>query len=138
MRTRKHSAGIVVIRRSEREVRYLLLRCYRFWDFPKGEIEPAEDPFHAACRELEEETGLSALEFPWGEAHTETGVYSKGKVARYYIGESPQGEVHLPVNPELGAPEHHEFRWCSYTEARLLVNDRIGAVLDWARDRVCA
>jgi bis(5'-nucleosidyl)-tetraphosphatase len=42
----------------------------------------------------------------------------------------------LPVNPELGAPEHHEFRWTSYEEAQALVNDRVGAVLDWARGRV--
>ncbi|MGH8579780.1 MAG: NUDIX domain-containing protein [Gammaproteobacteria bacterium] len=33
-----------------------MLRAYNYWDFPKGTVEPAEDPFEAACREVEEET----------------------------------------------------------------------------------
>ena len=136
MRVKKHSAGIVVTRRIEGEIRYLLLRCYGYWDFPKGEIEPNENPLQAACRESEEETGLTGLLFPWGEVYTETPVYAKGKVARYYLAESPTGEVWLPVSPELGAPEHHEFRWTSYDEAQSLVGDRVRAVLDWARKRV--
>jgi bis(5'-nucleosidyl)-tetraphosphatase len=136
MKVKKRSAGVVVTRRIGGETRYLLLRCYRYWDFPKGEIESGEDPLQTARRESEEETGLTSLRFPWGEAYTETPVYATGKVARYYLAESPSGEVRLPVSPELGAPEHHEFRWASYEEARSLVNDRIGAVLDWARERV--
>ena len=136
MHIKTRSAGIVVTRRIQGETRYLLLRCYRYWDFPKGEIEAGEDPLRIACRESEEETGLTGLRFSWGEDYTETQVYGKGKVARYYLAESPAGEVHLPISPELGAPEHHEFRWTSYAEARSLVNDRVGAVLDWARERV--
>jgi len=133
-RVKKRSAGIVVTRRMAGEVRYLLLRCYAHWDFPKGELEPGEDPLEAAQREAQEETCLTGLRFPWGKAYTETEVYGKGKVARYYLAESTAGEVVLPVSPELGAPEHHEFRWTSYEEARSLVNDRIRAVLDWAHD----
>jgi bis(5'-nucleosidyl)-tetraphosphatase len=132
----KRSAGVVVTRRIGGEIRYLLLRCYRYWDFPKGEIEPGEDPLETARRESEEETGLTGLRLRWGEVYTETPVYGKGKVARYYLAESPTGDVSLPISPELGAPEHHEFRWAGYAEARSLVNDRVGAVLDWARERV--
>jgi len=136
MKVKRRSAGVVVTRRIGGESRYLLLRCYRYWDFPKGEIEPGEDPRQTARRESEEETGLADLRFPWGEVYTETPVYAKGKVARYYLAVSPSGDVRLPVSPELGVPEHHEFRWASYEEARSLVNDRVGAVLDWARERV--
>lgn len=136
MHVKTHSAGIVITRRIKGEIRYLLLRCYRYWDFPKGEIEPGENPLQAACRESEEETGLTGLLFPWGGGYTETPVYGKGKVARYYLAESPTGDVHLPVSPELGVPEHHEFRWTSYAEARSLVGNRVGAVLDWARERL--
>lgn len=136
MQVKKRSAGVVVTRRVEGETRYLLLRCYRYWDFPKGEVEPGEEPLQAACRETEEETGLTGLELCWGEAYTETPVYAKGKVARYYLAESPAGEVWLPANPELGMPEHQEFRWASYEEARPLLNDRVGAVLEWARQQL--
>ncbi len=135
-RVKKRSAGVVITRRIGGEVRYLLLRCYGHWDFPKGELEPGEQELGAALREAEEETGLTGLGFAWGEAFTETPVYAKGKVARYYLAESTAGEVVLPVSPELGAPEHHEFRWASYEEAKPLVNDRISAVLDWARELV--
>jgi 8-oxo-dGTP pyrophosphatase MutT (NUDIX family) len=136
MKVNKRSAGVVVTRRIDGERRYLLLRCYNYWDFPKGEIEQGEDPLQAARRESKEETDLTDLRFLWGEVYTETPVYVKGKVARYYLAESPAGEVSLPVSPELGTPEHHEFRWVSYEDARSLVNERIAAVLDWARGRV--
>lgn len=136
MKVKKRSAGIVVTRRIEGETRYLLLRCYRYWDFPKGEVEAGEDLLRTACRELEEETGLGDLTFPWGQVYTKTPIYAKGKVARYYLAESPEGDVYLPVSPELGEPEHQEFRWATYAEARSLVNERIRAVLDWARQQI--
>ena len=50
----------------------LILRAYRNWDFPKGLIDPGEDPFAAAKREVEEEAALTVLEFPFGEVYRET------------------------------------------------------------------
>jgi 8-oxo-dGTP pyrophosphatase MutT (NUDIX family) len=129
----KRSAGFVVLRQRLGEPRYLLLRCYDYWDFPKGEAEPGEPPLQTAIREVTEETSLRDLQFSWGEQFHETAAYGKGKVARYYLAESPAGEVALPINPELGRPEHHEFRWMSYPQARQRLNDRLRAVLDWAQ-----
>lgn len=126
------SAGVVVVRRGADACRYLLLRAYRYWDFPKGLVEPGEPPLEAARREVAEETGLTRLEFRWGEVWRETPPYGRGKVARYYVAESPEGEVRLPASPELGRPEHDEFRWVTYDEARALLNDRVRAILDWA------
>ncbi len=122
----------MVVRREGGEPRYLLLRVYDYWDFPKGEIGAGEEPLAAAVREVEEETTLAGLRFPWGEVYRETPPYSGGKVARYYLAESPAGEVRLPVSPELGRPEHHEFRWLSYAEARERLGPRVQAILDWA------
>lgn len=59
MQVKKRSASVVVTRRIKGEARYLLLRCYCYWGFPKGEVEPDEDQLQAACRESEEETGLT-------------------------------------------------------------------------------
>lgn len=111
--------------------RYLLLRAFNHWDFPKGKVESGEDPLEAARREVREETTIEDLRFPWGERYTETGPYNRGKVARYYLGMTDQAEVTLPVNPELGVPEHAEYRWVTLAEAWRLASPRVHQVLRW-------
>ena len=130
------SAGAVIVRRYDHDYRFLLLRAYRNWDFPKGRVEPGEQPLDAAQREVEEETTLARLSFPWGYDFRETPPYGRRKVARYYLAEARQGRVSLPVNPLLGRPEHHEFRWLDYGAARALLNARLQAILDWAHRRI--
>ncbi len=130
------SAGVVPIRRFGSETRFLILRCYSYWDFPKGEIDPGEAPLDAARREVMEETGLVDLDFHWGESSVDTPPYGRGKIARYYLAEAPSGEVEMAINPELGFPEHDEFRWVTYEEGRALLNARVQAVLDWAARRL--
>jgi len=110
-----------------------VLRAFRYWDFPKGLVEAGEDPLAAAMREVAEETTLTGLAFRWGETFHETPPYSGGKVARYYVAESPHGEVALPLSPALGRPEHDEYRWLPFDEARGLLVPRVQAVADWAR-----
>jgi bis(5'-nucleosidyl)-tetraphosphatase len=126
------SAGVVAVRRFGPEMRFLILRCYSYWDFPKGETEPGEDPLNTARREVAEETGLTDLDFRWGTSFVETPPYGRGKIARYYLAESPRGAVALGINPELGFPEHQEFRWVTEGEAHRLLNERVRAVLQWA------
>jgi bis(5'-nucleosidyl)-tetraphosphatase len=129
---------VVFRRRPDGEPRYLLLRAYNYWDFPKGELEAGEDPLPAARREVAEEASLADLRFPWGEEHRETPPYRGGKVARYYLAESPAGEVRLPISPALGRPEHHEHRWLPHAEARALLGERLRPILDWAHTLVTA
>ncbi len=129
------SAGAVVFRRAADGHRYLLLRAYRNWGFPKGEVEPGEDPLAAAMREVREETGLSGLALSAGPIHVETPPYSRGKVARYYLAETDAAAVVLGESPE-GIREHHEYRWLAYGEARPLLVERLRAVLDWAEERI--
>jgi bis(5'-nucleosidyl)-tetraphosphatase len=138
VRAPRLSAGVVVVRQRGGAWRYLLLRAFRYWDFPKGAVEAGESPRAAAVREVAEESGLAALEFRWGDACCETEPYGRGKVARYYVADSPTGDVHLPVNPALGRPEHHEYRWLGYRAARGLLVPRVQRVLDWAESIVAA
>jgi len=131
--TRRRAAGVVVVRQTPGGWRCLLLRAFQNWDFPKGMVEAGESPRAAAVREVREETSLEGLVFRWGEEFRETEPYARGKTARYYVAESPAGDVLLPVSSELGRPEHHELRWVSFTEARHLLRPRLHAVLAWAR-----
>jgi bis(5'-nucleosidyl)-tetraphosphatase len=126
------SAGVVVIH-AGRPRRYLLLRAFQYWDFPKGMVEPGETPFEAAVREVAEETTLDDLAFDWGRQFMETGPYSRGKVARYYLARTGTREVSLPVNPVLGRAEHSEFRWVGYRQALALTSPRVRPVVHWAQ-----
>lgn len=134
--SRRLSAGVVVVRFDDGP-KYLLLRAFGYWDFPKGLVGAGETPRQAAVREVGEEAGLSDLRFRWGEEYYETERYSGGKIARYYLAESPAGEAaYLPVSPELGRPEHHELRWLEYEAARRRLGTRVRGALDWAHARV--
>lgn len=126
---------MVILRRFDGEWRCLMLRAYRNWDFPKGEVKPGEDPLAAAHREVAEEASLTSLAMPWGDGYCETAPY-RGKVARYYLSESRDGAVSLPVSEELGRPEHHEFRWVTLEEARSLAPPRLQPIIEWAAQRV--
>ncbi|MFO1371757.1 MAG: NUDIX domain-containing protein [Candidatus Competibacteraceae bacterium] len=126
------SAGVVVVHWNRDHYVYLLLRAYNYWDFPKGMVEPDELPLAAAIREVEEETTLTELRFRWGDVYRETYPYNQGrKVARYYIAEALNTEVRLPTNPELGRPEHSEYRWVERTEAWTMLTPRVRAILEW-------
>lgn len=119
-------------------VQYLLLRAYRNWDFPKGLVEPGEQPWDAAVREVREETTLENLVFDWGSGFMDTGPYNKGKISRYYIARSDETRVHLPINPELGFPEHQEARWVRFDTALSMVSARLVPVMHWANATIGA
>lgn len=126
------SAGAVIVRGDGPETRFLLLRAFSHWDFPKGMVEDGEQPLDAAIREVLEETTLDGLDFCWGHAYFETGPYSRGKVARYYLARTGRSDVELPVNPDLGRAEHSEFRWVDYPRALSLASPRVRPVIHWA------
>lgn len=127
------SAGVVILHWDHGHYRYLLLRAYNYWDFPKGVVELGETPLEAAIREVTEETTLTDLTFRWGEVYRETAPYNHGrKVARYYIAETATTRVQLPVNELLGRPEHSDYRWVTRAEAWNLLTPRVQAIVDWA------
>lgn len=130
--SKRLSAGAVIVRTTPQGNRFLLLRSFDHWDFPKGLVENGENAMAAALREVREETTVNDLTFPWGDVHTETGPYSRGKVARYYLAQTATEHISLPVNPEIGRPEHSEYRWVDYDTAVRLVSDRVRPVLEWA------
>ncbi len=134
MKVKVLSSGIIPVRHVEGQWLFLLLRIYTYWDFPKGEIHPGEDQWIAALRELYEETNIKTARDLWNKQFIETEPYSKGKVARYYLGEVDDQVIQLLPNPETGIIEHHEYRWLKYEEARKLLGPRLKVVIDWAHE----
>jgi 8-oxo-dGTP pyrophosphatase MutT (NUDIX family) len=132
----KLSCGAVVVRKAGADWLVLMLRAYKNWDFPKGICEDGEQPKDAAIREIGEETGIHDPEFAWGDRHFETGPYHRGKVARYYLASTSQETVEMGISPELGRPEHHEYRWVNFDEAHDLAAPRVRQVVQWARQIV--
>lgn len=135
-RRRILSAGVVPVRFQEGERLYLMLRAFQYWDFPKGKVEPGETPLEAARREVAEEAGITELDFRWGYGYYETGPYGRGKVARYYLAQTAARRVVLGISPELGRPEHHDYRWVGPREAYRLASPRVREVLDWAEGQL--
>ena len=134
----KLSCGFVVVRRIDDEWVTVLLRAFHHWDFPKGIRESGEEPMQAALREVREESGIDDLSFDWGDRYFETGPYSKGKVARYYLARTEKADVVMGISPETGEPEHHEWRWVSFDEAYDLGSPRVRSTVQWARQIIGA
>ena len=138
MNEEKLSCGVVLARQTEAGCVTLMLRAYHHWDFPKGIRELGEEPMEAAIREVDEETGVDDLSFEWGDRYFETGPYSRGKVARYYIATTAKEDVNMGISPETGEPEHHEWRWVSFDEAYDLGSPRVRQIVQWARQIIGA
>lgn len=111
---REISAGVILVRsRPRRE--YLLLDYGSHWDFPKGHIEPGEDPQTTAARELQEETGIRDARFVPGFKESMRYFYRKAgegmlKVVIFFLAETPTGKVTL-------SHEHSGYLWLPYEEA---------------------
>jgi 8-oxo-dGTP pyrophosphatase MutT (NUDIX family) len=132
------SAGVVVVRELQGSWRFLMLRAYRNWDFPKGLVESGEQPLEAAIREVKEETMIDALQFRWGESYRETAPYSHKKIARYYVAQTTTEAVTLPVRPELGRAEHNEWRWVTFEQGLALSSPRLDPIIRWAAETIGA
>ncbi len=135
---RKHSFGIIPIALGQDgEHVFLILRAYTHWDFPKGGADEGETPLQAAKREMVEETGIEQFVLAWGEVSMDTEIYASGKVVTYFPARVDKQKLTLPVSAELGRPEHDEYRWVSYEEARALLPARLIPLLEWARWLAC-
>ena len=129
----KQSAGIILLDVTQEPIKVLCLRAYSNWDFPKGQLDPGETYQEAALRELEEETGYTQddirmigklLNTPESVIHG-SGKRKKTSTYFYAVLENFDKEPYLPINPELGKPEHDEWRWVSLSDLPDLLPKRL-------------
>jgi 8-oxo-dGTP pyrophosphatase MutT (NUDIX family) len=118
-----HAAGGIILRRAtgeEPRVAVVWRELRGDWTFPKGKLDPGETYEQAACREVEEETGLACCTTRF--IGTTEYLHRKGrqKVVAYFL----MSEVAGVFTPN---DEVDELRWCTVAEAERL--------LTWDRDR---
>lgn len=137
-----NSSGFVIVDFSGKEPRALCLKAFSLWDFPKGRAEGDETLLETALRETLEETGLSENDFcPSGKCAPSI-TYRVGKnmkTATYFFAERTSSTCPmLPVNPDLGHPEHTEWKWFPVRSLHEVMPARllpvVDAVVEWCNE----
>jgi len=122
----RQTAGVIIVDRNSMldEPHVLVLRAYRNWDFPKGGFDENHDTDlrDTAIRETWEETTLEEgqdykLSINKKVRSNPYGGTGGKKIATYYLAERlSEKDPFLAVNPEIGKPEHEEWRWVPLSE----------------------
>lgn len=115
---KEKSAGAVIFR--ENNIRKYLLLKYsgkrgEYWDFVKGKIEEDEEEKDTVKREIEEETGLTAVNFVGGFRKKIHFFYKRDKklVSKeviFYLLKTDEKKVKI-------SHEHLDYTWVSYDKA---------------------
>lgn len=121
-----YSAGVVVMRRFADGLRVLCIMDGESPDIPKGGVEPDDkDILSTALRELSEEAGITAIEFPWGHDTVTAGHITA------FVGLTEQ-DVMIRPNPETGVTEHTSFKWVPIVKAPDFFSGDLGHIVSWA------
>lgn len=88
------SYGIIPLKKESNEwVTLLVQHQAGHWGFPKGHPEPDETPEETAARELQEETGLSVVEFLKIDPIQETYTFDDIRKTVIYSAAMVEGEL---------------------------------------------
>lgn len=110
------SAGIVLFRKEESKILYLLLHYPSgHWDFVKGKKESGESNRQTATREAREETGITDIEFvdnfeEWIEYNFQFEGELVQKQVVFFLAETKTKEIVISF-------EHQDFMWLGFDEA---------------------
>jgi bis(5'-nucleosidyl)-tetraphosphatase len=113
---KEKSCGIIVYKEDLGTREYLILKYPEgHFDFPKGHVEEGEDDHTTALRELEEETGITEVEFAPNFKEKMSYHYVRAdqkyfKEVYFFLAKTVQNKVKL-------SHEHLESKWLPYKEA---------------------
>ncbi len=122
---KSHSAGGIVLNPKGQIL--VVNQNNNSWSLPKGHIDPGESAFQAACREIEEESGVSRVELV-----RELGTYERYKIGldgkddltelkilTFFLFRTTQTRLR-PIDPQ-----NPEARWVNKDEvAKLLTHPK--------------
>lgn len=136
------SAGGIVFRRDGDRALFLLIRdSYRNWGFPKGHLEPDEQPEAAALREVREETGIEELTIRAEVGAIDWYFRFRGalvhKICHFYLMEASTARTRPQRDEGITA-----CRWLPLDEARARISyqnartmlDRAASLVDGTAD----
>jgi 8-oxo-dGTP pyrophosphatase MutT (NUDIX family) len=135
---KERSAGIIIFKKENGEIYYLLLRAKfksEYWEFPKGLIEEKdENPLEAAKREVWEETGIRDVRFIKNFIEKIDYFYRRNgelinKEVTFFLAECLNQHVNI-------SDEHLEYKWVRYDEARKMLRDKLKEILDKANSAI--
>jgi len=106
----EHPGGVCIVALTD-DNKIPMVRQYRYTmeeemlEIPAGKLEPGENPFDCAVRELSEETGYTAGKWiDLGVIYPSSGVYRE-KLYQYLALNLQKGEMHLDENELLSVEE---------------------------------
>lgn len=82
------------------------------WDLPGGTVEERESHNVGACRELIEETGLTAQESELSLFYVKSGEYGNGPRCWLFYCYQPNGDYKITLSDE-----HDTYEWLSIPDA---------------------
>ena len=110
------SAGIVLFRKEESKILFLLLHYPSgHWDFVKGKMEQGESTHQTAVRETKEETGITDITFvenfeEWIEYNFKYQGELVQKKVVFFLAETKTEEIKI-------SHEHSGYTWMDYNAA---------------------
>ena len=110
------SAGIVLFRKEESKILFLLLHYPSgHWDFVKGKMEQGESIHQTAIRETKEETGITDITFvenfeEWIEYNFKYQGELVQKKVVFFLAETKTKEIKI-------SHEHSGYTWMDYNSA---------------------
>ena len=110
------SAGIVLFRKEESKILFLLLHYPSgHWDFVKGKMEKGESTHETAIREAKEETGITDITFienfeEWIEYNFKHQGELVQKKVVFFLAETKTKEVKI-------SHEHSGYTWMDYNSS---------------------
>ena len=131
------AAGVLVYRGQAQPESFLLMKHRRRWDLPKGHVDPGEDEFTTAVRELEEETGIAA-----SDVHFEDGFRFE---VFYVVREREFSPDPLPKrvtfylarlerDVEIAVTEHQGYKWFPWEPPHVIQRQTVDPLLKAAED----